>query len=76
MGLMVGGFAVENETWKWSIWELLWLSSFCLVVLIFTLPETSGVTILYTRAKRLRKATGKSTLKSAVEIEAQDAQIM
>jgi DHA1 family multidrug resistance protein-like MFS transporter len=75
MGPMLGGFAVENETWKWSIWELIWLSGFCLVVLIFTLPETSGATILYRRAKRLRKATGKSTLKSAVEIEAQDAQI-
>ncbi|KAF2436712.1 MFS general substrate transporter [Tothia fuscella] len=75
MGPLIGGFAVENEDWTWTIWELIWLSGFCLVLLIFTLPETSAVTILYKRAYRLRLITGNVMLKSAAEIEAEDTSV-
>ncbi|KAJ4987933.1 multidrug resistance protein [Stagonosporopsis vannaccii] len=68
LGPLVGGFAVMSggsgvvKGWKWTIWELLWLSSFCLIFLFFFLPETSSPNILHRRTKRLRKLTGNDKL--------------
>lgn len=50
LGPLVGGFAVQyggtNSTikapWAWPIWELMWLSAFCLIFLFFFFPETSA----------------------------------
>lgn len=72
MGPLVGGFAVEAKGWTWAIWELMWLSGFTLVVLVFLLPETSSANILYRRARRLRKITGDDRLVSEPELEGQD----
>lgn len=47
---------------------MLWLSGFSLILLAFTLPETSSGTILLRRAKRLRKLTGNPNLKALAEI--------
>lgn len=40
------------------MWETLWLSALILVLLLACLPETSASTLLYWKAKRLRKASG------------------
>ncbi|KAI0062522.1 MFS transporter [Artomyces pyxidatus] len=72
MGPLVGGFAVHAKGWRWTIWELMWLSGFALIVLFFFFPETSASNILYRRAARLRKATGNPHLKSQSEIEAEN----
>lgn len=68
LGPLIGGFAVQHKTWQWSIWELIWLSGFSLLVLIIFLPETSSANILYRRSRRLRKITGYSNLKSEPEL--------
>ena len=67
-GPLVGGFAVENEDWRWPIWELMWLSGSCLVFLTVFLPETSSSNIIYRRTVRYRKVTGCSNLKCQTEI--------
>ncbi|KAI9700475.1 MAG: hypothetical protein M1820_006774 [Bogoriella megaspora] len=72
LGPLVGGFAAENKGWKWPIWELIWLSGFCLVFLIIFLPETSASNILFRRATRLRKRTGNMKLKTQSEIDAEN----
>jgi DHA1 family multidrug resistance protein-like MFS transporter len=64
----VGDFAVQSENWRWSSWELLWLSGPTLLVVLIYLPETSSDAILLRRAKRLRELTGRSDLESASEI--------
>ncbi|KDQ57708.1 hypothetical protein JAAARDRAFT_130834 [Jaapia argillacea MUCL 33604] len=69
LGPLVGGFAAQAHGWRWTIWILLWLSGSSLVILIFTLPETSASHILVKRARRLRKLTGNPNLRSAGEIE-------
>ncbi|KAG9205955.1 hypothetical protein G6514_006233 [Epicoccum nigrum] len=75
LGPLVGGFAVQSggsgvlKGWKWTIWELLWLSSFCLIFLFFFLPETSSPNILYRRTKRLRKLTGNDKLTCEPEMQ-------
>lgn len=68
LGPLVGGFAVEKEGWAWSIWELMWLSGGCLLLLVFFLPETSSANILFRRARRLRKLTGNPKLKCEPEL--------
>lgn len=68
LGPLVGGFAAQAKGWRWTIWELMWLSGFTLVVLIIFLPETSSSNILYRRARRLRKLTNRSNLRSEPEL--------
>ncbi|KAK5947545.1 GTPase-activating protein [Knufia obscura] len=72
LGPLVGGFAAQHRGWTWTIWELMWLSGFCLVLLIIFLPETSSANILYRRARRLRKLTGNDKLISEPELQGQD----
>jgi DHA1 family multidrug resistance protein-like MFS transporter len=67
LGPLLGGFSAHFKGWRWTIWELMWLSSATLVFLFF-FPETSASNILYRRARRLRKATGNSSIMSAPEI--------
>ncbi len=69
MGPLIGGFAAENK--GWTIWELMWLSGFCLIFLTFFLPETSSTNILYRRTVRIRKLTGNTNLKCEPELEAE-----
>jgi len=66
---IVAGFAVEANGWRWAFWEMLMLSGFTLIVVTFTLPETSSQTILLHRAQRLRKITGNDKITSKSEIE-------
>lgn len=68
LGPLVGGFAAQAKGWRWPIWELMWLSGFCLAVLIFFMPETSSSNILYRRARRLRKLTGNNNLVTEGEL--------
>lgn len=71
LGPLIGGFAAQSfgvEGWRWTIWPLLMLSGFALVVLIITLPETSSSNILFRRAQRLRKVTGNPHLRTKGEI--------
>ena len=68
LGPLIGGFAAEAKGWTWTIWELMWLSGFCLVVVVFFLPETSSSNILYRRTRRLRKLTGRDNLRTEGEI--------
>jgi DHA1 family multidrug resistance protein-like MFS transporter len=71
LGPLVGGFAVENEDWKWTIWELMWLSGASLIFLSLFLPETSSSNIIYRRTVRYRKITGNLNLKCQPELEAE-----
>jgi len=59
---LISGFAVQVKGWTWSIWELMWLSSFTWLVLFFFLPETSSPNILHRRTRRLKKITGNDKL--------------
>lgn len=71
LGPLVGGFAAQAEGWTWTIWELMWLCGFSLILFIFFLPETSSTNILYRRTRRLRKLTGIQTLSCQPEIMAE-----
>ncbi|PYI17052.1 synaptic vesicle transporter [Aspergillus violaceofuscus CBS 115571] len=69
LGPLVGGFAAAAKGWTWTIWPLMWVSGFTLVVLFVGLPETYAPNILYRRAARVRKITGDANCVSESELE-------
>jgi DHA1 family multidrug resistance protein-like MFS transporter len=69
LGPLVAGFAVEAKGWRWSSWELLWLSAPIMILMFFSMPETSSDFILRRRAQRLRARTRHIGLKSQSEIQ-------
>lgn len=76
LGPLLSGFAVSESTWRWSMYEMLILSSFVYVLLFFCLPETNPETILLRRAQRLRKVTGNQDLRSQSEIKQGDLHLL
>ncbi|PPQ80578.1 hypothetical protein CVT25_001612 [Psilocybe cyanescens] len=68
IGPIMGGYAAAANGWKWPIYELLWLTGFTLLVLIFWYPETNAETILLRRARRIRARTGIQELSSESEV--------
>ncbi|KXL49847.1 hypothetical protein M433DRAFT_146212 [Acidomyces richmondensis BFW] len=69
MGPIISGFSVAAENWRWSLWEMLWLSGPVFLMMFMFLPETSSSNILLRRAQRLRKVTGNHRLKAQSEID-------
>ncbi|KAF6218025.1 hypothetical protein HO133_006437 [Letharia lupina] len=68
LGPLVSGFSVPPEKWRWSLWEILWVSGPVFLLLFFCLPETSTPNILLRRARRLRNLTGNPRLRSQSEV--------
>lgn len=69
MGPIISGFSVSAENWRWSLWEMLWLSSPVWLAMFFLMPETNPSNILLRRAQRLRRLTGDQNLKAQSEID-------
>jgi DHA1 family multidrug resistance protein-like MFS transporter len=69
LGPLISGFSVAAESWRWSLWEMLWISGPVFLSLILFLPETSSSNILLRRAARLRALSGNPNLKSQSEID-------
>ncbi|KAL9607140.1 MAG: hypothetical protein Q9167_007917 [Letrouitia subvulpina] len=69
LGPLLSGFAVPVKGWRWSLWEIVWISGPVLVLMLICTPETSTPNILLRRAQRLRTLTGDSRLKSQSEID-------
>ncbi|KAH7139800.1 major facilitator superfamily domain-containing protein [Dactylonectria estremocensis] len=70
VGPMIAGFSVPVKGWRWSMWEIVWISSFSLLNILL-LPETSASNILHRRAARLRAFMSNPTYKSQSEITQQ-----
>ncbi|KAL8945582.1 MAG: hypothetical protein Q9222_007891, partial [Ikaeria aurantiellina] len=68
LGPLLSGFAVPVKGWRWSLWEIVWISAPGLIAMFLFVPETSTPNILLRRAARLRKLTGDSRLRSQSEI--------
>lgn len=70
IGPVVAGFLQLKKDWRWSFYVLLWLGA-ATAMLMFTIPETHGPTILLHKAKRIRKAKipGYENVKAPVEDE-------
>ena len=68
-GPLIAGFAVSANNWRWSLWEIVWMTAPVLVALLVFMPETFPPKILLKRAQRLRKLTGNANIQSQSEID-------
>jgi hypothetical protein len=64
----VAGFLQLKKSWEWSFYVLLWLGG-ATELLMFTIPETHGPTVLRQKARRIRNAKipGYENVKSPME---------
>ncbi|EMC99057.1 hypothetical protein BAUCODRAFT_120350 [Baudoinia panamericana UAMH 10762] len=67
LGPVMSVFAIEERTWRWSMYETLIISGVTFILMFFLLPETNPETILLRRAQRLRRITGRDDLLSETE---------
>ncbi|KAF2799148.1 MFS general substrate transporter [Melanomma pulvis-pyrius CBS 109.77] len=69
LGPIISGFSVAAKDWRWSLWEMLWLSGPIWIFMFVLMPETSSAKILLRRGQRLRRLTGNERIKSQSEID-------
>lgn len=69
LGPLIGSVLSVKGGWRWTFWFMLIISGSSLLTLTFLLPETYSKTLLYRKAKRLRKLTGNNEIASEGEIE-------
>lgn len=74
-GPTISSFAVKDLGWRFSSWELLIISGFVFSLLALLVPETSGQTILYYKAKRMREETGNQALMSEAELKQKELDV-
>lgn len=67
LGPTLSSYAVKSLGWRFSSWELLIIAGPVYLLMLLTLPESSGPTILYYKAKRMREETGNQNLMSNAE---------
>jgi DHA1 family multidrug resistance protein-like MFS transporter len=67
LGPTLSAYAVESLGWRFSSWELLIIAVPIYILMLTVVPESSGPTILYYKAKRMREETGNHQLMSDSE---------
>lgn len=70
LGPVISGFAVAAQSWRWSMWEVLWMALSTFVVVLVAFPETSAATILFRRAERIRRREKDDRYFSQSELDA------
>ncbi|KAH7397428.1 benomyl/methotrexate resistance protein [Pyrenochaeta sp. MPI-SDFR-AT-0127] len=58
IGPLIGGFIVENTTWRWCFYVLVIWSAVQLFLIVMFVPETYHPVLLRRKAIQLRKETG------------------
>jgi len=76
MGPLIGAAAaVRYNTWRAPLYVLACVAAFTIVLMFFTLPETSPDAILHRRMLRLRRATGDDKYETEWQKEGKDISI-
>ncbi|KAH7086121.1 major facilitator superfamily domain-containing protein [Paraphoma chrysanthemicola] len=66
LGPVIGGFVAQELGWRWIFYIILMVTGAITVVVIIFMRESMETVLLERKAKRLRKSTGNSNLRSAV----------
>ncbi|KAK5108074.1 hypothetical protein LTR62_008791 [Meristemomyces frigidus] len=69
IGPVCGGFLAEAEGWRWIFWVIAIATGVVTIAGFFVMSETYGPTLLERKAKKLRKETGNSLLRSKLAID-------
>lgn len=67
VGPVAGGFIVAGLGWRWTFWILMMLSGFSTALGVLFMRETYAPSLLERKAKRLRKETGNTALRSKLD---------
>jgi DHA1 family multidrug resistance protein-like MFS transporter len=75
LGPTLSTYAVQSLGWRFSSWELMIIAGPAYLAMLTLMPESSGPTILYYKAKRLREETGNPNLMSEAERKQKDLKV-
>jgi DHA1 family multidrug resistance protein-like MFS transporter len=75
LGPTLSTYAVQSLGWRFSSWELMIIAGPAYLAMMTLMPESSGPTILYYKAKRLREETGDPNLMSDAERKQKDLKV-
>ncbi|KAF1947335.1 benomyl/methotrexate resistance protein [Clathrospora elynae] len=67
LGPTLSSYAVKSLGWRFSSWELLIIAGPIYLLMLTLMPESSGPTILFYEAERMREETGNQELMSDSE---------
>ncbi|KAF2117270.1 benomyl/methotrexate resistance protein [Lophiotrema nucula] len=67
IGPLVGGFIVQNTTWRWIFYVLIIWAGANLAMIVFFVPETYHPVLLRNKAIRLREETGNTEWIAPIE---------
>ncbi|KAI6782008.1 putative transporter -like protein [Emericellopsis cladophorae] len=67
IGPIAGGYLAENKGWRWSSWVVAMAAGFVTILSFVFLHESYAHTLLEKKTRRLRKETGNSELRSALD---------
>ncbi|KAF6806648.1 transporter C1529.01-like protein 3 [Colletotrichum sojae] len=70
IGPVAGGYLIQAAGWRWVYWLVTILAGIFIPLSFFMLKETFGPVILERKTNKLRKETGNTSLRSALETEA------
>jgi len=58
LGPLIGGYiSVSGISWRWLFWVLTIFNGVCIVIVVFTLPETYAPVLLARKAQKIRQDT-------------------
>ncbi|PPQ98787.1 hypothetical protein CVT24_003345 [Panaeolus cyanescens] len=67
LGPAVAGVLGEHADWRWVFWLLTIFSGLCWVMILLTMPETYGPTLLARKAQKIRITTGDNRYYAPIE---------
>lgn len=70
IGPVVAGYLVESGvSWRWLFWILTAFAGVCLLLIVFTVPETFQPVILVKKARKARRQTGNERYYASFETQ-------
>lgn len=67
IGPVCGGYITLAAGWRWCFWVMAIASGIVAAVVVFTMPESYPYVLLKRKTERLRKETGNTKLRSALD---------
>ncbi|KAG9250225.1 major facilitator superfamily domain-containing protein [Emericellopsis atlantica] len=67
IGPIAGGYLAENKGWRWSFWVVAMAAGVVTILSFIFLHESYAHALLEKKTRRLRKETGNSELRSALD---------